>query len=333
MKKEHETQSVPARAQSSRLRRFLRTETTMFFDPNAKPLAQIGDCERIIVETADSVCKLAKSDVHQGYHIDEVLDRVGGACPVTGPFFIEGAKPGDVIEVEIHRVDEWPQEGEGWTGIFAGFGGLTHEAFSLEAPLEPELMMVPYANGQAILSFQDRQISVPLNPFIGTMGVAPRWERRMTFSQSPEYLGDVDIPTMGPGSVVVLPVNVEGALLGLGDVHGAQGDGEITGVAIELEAEVELTIRVKSKDKAQFVKLPQVNTETIIGSVAGLYGTHIGDCSRTAYTDLVRRLVRYYGFDKKDAYVLVGQTGRLQIGNMIDPFYSVLAYINREFIH
>jgi len=331
-KKQKKTHIESSRVKTPDIRRFPRTATTMFFDPNSKPLAHIGDGERIIVETADSVCELAKSNVQQQYHIDEVLDEVGGACPVTGPFYIEGAKPGDVIEVEIHRVDEWPPKGEGWTGIFAGFGGLTHEAFSLETPLEPKLHMVPYVDGQATLSFRDRQITIPLNPFIGTMGVAPRWERRMTFSQSPEYLGDVDIPTMRAGSFVVLPVNVEGALLGLGDVHGAQGDGEITGVAIEVEAEVELTVRVKSKKKAKFAKLPQVNTETIIGSLAGLYGTHLGDCARAAYADLVQRLVLYYGFDLKDAYMLIGQTGRLQIGNMIDPFYSVLAYINREFI-
>jgi acetamidase/formamidase len=66
---------------TTRLRRFSRSETTLFFDPSADPIAEIDDGERIIVETADSLCGLAKAEAHHGFHIDEVLDRLGGACP------------------------------------------------------------------------------------------------------------------------------------------------------------------------------------------------------------------------------------------------------------
>lgn len=313
-------------------RRFSRVQTTLFFDPKAEPIAEVANGERFIVETADSVCGLVKAEVNRGFHIDEVLARVGGACPVTGPFAVRGARTTDVIEIEIHQVNPWPSEGEAWTGIFGGFGALTHEAYSLDRPLAPEIRLIPYRHGVAFFPRPSGPVEIRLQPFIGTMGVAPRWERRMSFSQSPEYLGDVDIPAIAPGSKVVLPVNVDGALFSLGDIHGAQGDGEITGAAIELEGEVELTVRVRPRDEVGYVSLPQVNTENYIGSIAGFHGVHLGDCARAAYTDLVRRLVRAYHFTEKEAYLLLGQVGRLQIGNMIDPFYSVLASIDRKFI-
>lgn len=154
----------------------------------------------------------------------------------------------------------------------------------------------------------------------------------MSFSQAPEYLGDVDQPGLTAGATLVLPVNVDGALLSLGDAHAAQGDGEITGVGIEIEARVEMTVRVSGRAESGFTGLPQLNTADAIGSIAGFQGVNLGDCARAAYTDLARRLITFHGFTKLEAYTLLGQAGRLQIGNMIDPFYSVLASVERQFV-
>ena len=315
---------------ASDVRRFPRTATTLFFDPLAEPLAEVDDGERIVVETADSLCGLARAEAPRGLHIDEVLERLGGACPVTGPFHVGGARPGDVLEVELHRVDPAPAAGEAWTGTFGGFGALQQEGYSLQPPLEPELRRVPYRDGIASFPCRSGAVAVPLRPFLGTVGVAPRRERRLSFSQSPEYLGDVDQPALTAGATLRLPVNVEGALVAFGDAHGAQGDGEITGAAVELEAEVELTMRVRSRDEAGFVALPQLDTAEAIGSLAGLQGASLTDCARTAYLDLVHRLVRGHGFSAADAYQLLGQVGRLRIGNMVDPFCSVLASVERR---
>ena len=123
------------------MRRFPRTATTLFFDPGAEPLDEVADGERIVVETADSLCGLAKArlaelggPVAPGLHIDQVLERLGGACPVTGPFHLAGARPGGVVEIELHRVDPAPAAGEAWTGVFGGFGALQHEGASLQPP-------------------------------------------------------------------------------------------------------------------------------------------------------------------------------------------------------
>jgi amidase len=169
-------------------------------------------------------------------------------------------------------------------------------------------------------------------PFLGTVGVAPRRERRLSLSQSPEYLGDVDQPAVTAGATLRLPVNVEGALVALGDAHGAQGDGEITGAAVEIEAEVELTLRARDREEAGFVALPQLDTAEAIGSLAGLHGADLTSCARAAYTDLVERLRRGHGFSRADAYHLLGQVGRLRVGNMLDPFFSVLATVERRYL-
>jgi acetamidase/formamidase len=314
------------------IRSFDRDRTTLFFDPDAEPIAELTDGERFVVRTADSICGLWRRIPPGGLHIDEVIEQLGGACPLTGPFAVEGAKRGTVLEVEIHRVDPDPAEGTAWNGVFHGFGALSTDVYGLQESVGSEVNQIPYANGVAHPRVGERELRIPMHPFLGTIGVAPPRERRMSFSQGPEYLGDVDQPGVTAGATLVLPVNVDGALLSLGDAHGAQGDGEITGVAIEIEAEVELTARVRGADEVVFAGLPQLNTPHAIGSVAGFHGVNLGDCARAAYTDLARRLVRGHGFSNLQAYELLGQVGRLQIGNMIDPFYSVVASVGREFL-
>jgi amidase len=234
--------------------------------------------------------------------------------------------------VEVHRVDPAPARGEGWTGVFGGFGALNHERYSLGAQAAPEIRVVPYADGVARFPCRGGHVEVPMRPFLGTVGVAPRYERRMTFSQSPEYLGDVDLPSLGAGATLVLAVNVDGALVAFGDVHGVQGAGEITGAALEIEAEVELTVRPREREEAGLLGLPQINTDAFIGSVAGYEGVPLADCARAAYVDLLARLERFHGYGRSEAYELLSIVGRLEVGNMIDPFYSVMASIERRYL-
>jgi len=314
------------------LRRVSRDQVSMFFDPRADAVVEMAAGERFVVETADSLCGLVKQEAPKGFAIDDVLARLGGACPVTGPVYIVGAVPGGVLEVHIDEVRPVPAAGEAWTGVFTGFGALSSDAFSIQEPLEPATTLVPYDSEAAMLAVSGRTARIPLRPFLGTVGVAPARERRLSFSQSPEYLGDVDLPDLTSGATLVLPVHAEGALLALGDAHAAQGDGEITGAAIEIEAEADLRCVPRGAEEAGFTGLPQLNTADSIGSIAGLQGNDLTDCARSAYRDLVLRLTRYYGFGQRDAYMLLGQVGRLRVGNMIDPFYSVLASIDRCFI-
>jgi len=313
------------------MRRVSRDSASLFFDPRAEPVIEVAAGERFVVETADSLCGLVKREAPKGFAIDDVIDRLGGACPVTGPVYVAGATAGGVIEVHIEDVRAVPVRGEAWTGVFAGFGALSSDAFSIQEPLEPVTTLVSYDTDAAVLDLGGRRARIPVRPFLGTVGVAPKRERRMSFSQSPEYLGDVDLPDLTGGATLVLPVHADGALLALGDAHAAQGDGEITGAAIEIEAEADLWCVPRDTEEAGFTGLPQLNTADSIGSIAGLQGNDLTECARAAYRDLVLRLTRYHGIGLREAYMLLGQVGRLRVGNMIDPFYSVLASIDRSY--
>ncbi|MGH3258442.1 MAG: acetamidase/formamidase family protein [Streptosporangiaceae bacterium] len=312
------------------MRRIRRDQTTLFFDARAEPVMEIAPGERIIVETADSLCGLVKQEAPKGFAIDDIVDRLEGACPVTGPIYVTGANPGSVLEVHIERVSPAPSAGQAWTGVFQGFGALSHDQYSIQDPLEPATTLVGYDARTARLDLGPKLAEIPISPFLGTIGVAPKRERRMSFSQSPEYLGDVDLPDVTGGATLILPVHAPGGLLALGDAHAAQGDGEITGAAIEIEADVELYCATRDADEVGFAGLPQLNTAAVIGSIAGMQGNDLTDCARAAYRDLILRLTRYHGIPKREAYMLLGQAGRLRVGNMIDPFYSVLATIERR---
>ena len=314
------------------MRRVRREQISLFFDPRAEPVIEVTAGERFVVETADSLCGLVKRAAPKGFAIDEVLATLGGACPVTGPVYVAGAEPGGVLEVHIDAVRPSPRTGQAWTGVFAGFGALSSDGFSIQAPLDPVSLLVPYDEDAASMDIGGRTARIPMRPFLGTVGVAPASERRLSFSQSPEYLGDVDQPDVTDGATLVLPVHADGALLALGDAHAAQGDGEITGAAIEIEAEAELRCVPKQAEEAGFTGLPQLNTALSIGSVAGFQGNDLTACARAAYRDLLLRMTRHYGFSRLDAYMLLGQVGKLRVGNMIDPYYSVLAAIDRSYI-
>ncbi len=258
------------------MRTVSRRQTTMYFDPAAEPAAVIAPGERVVVQTTDSLCGLVKQAAPAGFGIDDVVRRLGGACPVTGPLYVTGAEPGGVLSVHIERVTPVPRAGQGWTGVFQGFGALTHERYSIQQPVEPVTALVDYDGEAALLDLGSRVARIPLHPFVGTIGVAPPLERRMSFSQSPEYLGDVDLPGVTAGATLVLPVHVPGALLALGDAHAAQGDGEITGAAIEIEADVELSCEPAGAEQAGFAGLPQLNTAAAIAAAGRVHAARPG---------------------------------------------------------
>lgn len=312
---------------------FPRTATHMFFDPDMEPIGSVRPGETFLVETADALCSLIKSERDVFNNFQEVFDRLGGGCPVTGPLYIEGARPHDCIAVTIEEIVPAPRTNTGWTTLIPGWGALNHDmGYSLQDSLPPRTTLCHLHDGIITMHIDGHETHLASEPFLGTVGVAPLRERRMSLSQSPEYLGDVDVRSLGPGSTLILPANVEGALLSMGDAHAAQGEGEITGVAVEVEADVTLHVDVLPRDDAQFGRFPMLETEEWIGVIVGMLGVPTTSCIRAGYVDLCHRLQRYHGYSREGAYTLLGQVGRVQIGNMIDPFYSCLIRVNREYL-
>src|SRR5689334_1074153 len=153
--------------------------------------------------------------------------------PVSGPIFVRGARPGDVLAVEIRELTspDW-----GWTAIIPGFGLLADEF------PDPWLRISDVA-GDSVY-FSDR-ITLPFRPFPGTLGVAPAEPGTHSIVPPSRWGGNMDTKHLNPGTTLYLPVGVEGALFSLGDTHAAQGDGEVCGTAIETAMEVTLRLTVR----------------------------------------------------------------------------------------
>lgn len=153
--------------------------------------------------------------------------------PVHGPVFVEGASPGDTLQVDIVEVKPaaW-----GWTAIFPGFGLLAEE-FDTAA-----LKIWEFEAGSARFS---ERIVIPLDPFCGEMGVAPRAEGSFSTIPPGFHGGNIDTRHLTAGSTLFLPVGTEGALFSLGDGHAAQGDGEVCGTAIETPMDVTARLSVR----------------------------------------------------------------------------------------
>jgi amidase len=307
-----------------------RDRFQMHFDPTIEPVATVPSGSTVVFEAEDSHCGAIRSDERNFTDNDAIFEEFGGLNPVTGPLFVEGAEPGGALTVDILDIRVAPVWGKAYSSRTPE--GALEPPYTLRPSLEPRTRIFELEDGALVYPSNKGPIKLPLKPMVGTIGVAPQYERRMSFAQGADFLGNVDVPDLGIGASVVLPVHHPGALLSLGDSHGRQGDGEISGGGIEIQADVEVRVTASSREEAGFAELPQLNTEDWIGSIASFGGVTLGDNVRAAYVDLVKRLQRYHGFELLDAYELLGHVGTVQVGTMNDPEYSALARVERRYL-
>lgn len=248
------------------------------------------------------------------------FDRVDQVC---GPVHVEGAEPGDTLQVEL--LDFTPGDW-GWTAAIPGFGLLTEEF------PDAALRITRLASGVAEFL---PGVRIPLAPFCGELGVAPAGEPRSTIPPT-ELGGNMDTRHLTAGSTLWLPIAVPGALFSLGDGHAAQGDGEVCGTAIEtpMQATVRLTIRRDIR-----VTAPEFRTAGPLGistNTAGWYAADgVGPDLMTAARDATRRLIdrlgNEHGLAAIDAYLLMSVAGDLRISEIVDqPNWIVTAYCPRS---
>lgn len=253
--------------------------------------------------------------------------------PLTGPFYIEGAEPGDTLNIDIKKIKL--TRDSAWSRVASHFGGLTEEApgrrLLYNDPLpgkryEWSLNLNEMTGTTDLPGSQKRSPVIPLHPFIGSIGVAPRYGR-VEMSLTPgEFGGNMDCPDVKEGATLQLPVSVRGGLLVFGDIHAAQGDGELCGVALETSAEITLNIDVIKK---------QIDWPRIIDSkwimVAGS-SRPLMEAYKIAHVEMVKWLSDEYGYDKWDALQLLSQVGRVRIANTVDPNYTVAAKFPTKYL-
>ncbi len=303
------------------MQRLARDTNSFYFDPDAAPALTIASGDTVVVETQDAHCGTITGPDVVYKTLDEVMERIGGANPVTGPIAIDGVSPGDLLAIEVLDVVGAPER---------GYGYMTTTP-TLDPSFEAETTICHRRGDVVEIPTHRGPVRVPYRPFVGTLGVAPAGEAVQAFLQRDDMLGNVDLPELCAGCTVVLRANVPGGMVSLGDAHLAQGDAEIHRSAIETQADVTIRITNLGADAVTYQRLPQINTSERLGSVAPGPG-HLEDLVRAAYDDLAARLRDEYGFTLPEAYRVLGAVGTVRIGQVVPPVYSALAMIERRFL-
>ncbi len=233
--------------------------------------------------------------------------------PVSGPVFVKGAKPGDVLEVEIL---EFIPQNWGWTAIIPGFG-LLQEEFP-----EPWLRISAVDRDRARVLWADG-ITLPYRPFPGTIGVAPAEPGEHSIVPPSRFGGNIDVKHLRPGTTLWLPVGVEGALFSIGDTHATQGDGEVCGTAIETAMDVilRLSIRDDFSIETPHYRLPRgalAATEQSAFHVATGVAPDLHAATRQAVHESMDFLCARHGLDREEAYALCSVAGDLRIHEVVD---------------
>jgi len=253
--------------------------------------------------------------------------------PLTGPFYVEGAEPGDTLTVEIQRITL--TRPSAWSANASNFGGLTEETPGRRLLLNDPIPRTRYEwaldreNNTATINFPGSRFKnpvIPLHPFIGSIGVAPRYGR-VEMSLTPgEYGGNMDSPEVCVGSTLHLPVSWKGGLLVFGDIHAAQGDGELCGVALETSSELQLKVGL-IKEQIEWPRVINDDWIMVAGSSRPLMEAY-----KIAHFELIKWLITDYGYDRWDALQMLSQVGRCTIANTVDPNYTVVAKFPRKYL-
>ncbi|WP_426509700.1 acetamidase/formamidase family protein [Dactylosporangium sp. McL0621] len=249
--------------------------------------------------------------------------------PVSGPFFVEGAEPGDTLA--LHFVSLEPARDWAVSSTFPHFGALTSTSHTatLQPPLEERVWV--YELSKNIVRFSARNsdfvVDLPLDPMHGTVGVAPAaFEARMTITPD-AHGGNMDTPELRAGVTVYFGVNVDGALFALGDGHARQGHGEVSGVAVECAMRTTLVVELL---KGVPTPWPRLESDEFLMSTGS--ARPLEDAYRISQHDLVTWVGGLTGLDELDALQLVSQAGEAPVGNVCDTNYTMVAKVAKRYL-
>ena len=298
-----------------------RHQWHLAWDSSIPPIATIQSGEVVSFDLLDASCGQI---VH-----DSTVDAIAAldfsqVDQVNGPIFVEGAAPGDTLEVEF--LDLQPADW-GWTAIIPGFGLLADEF------TEPALKIWQLEGGADGWAEFAPGIRIPLAPFCGETGLAPGKPGALSTIPPYRHGGNMDTKHLTKGAHLYLPIEAEGALYSMGDGHAAQGDGEVCGTAIEtpMRATVRLTVR-----KDIQVQEPQFLTAGPLAAranTAAYYATDgIGpdlmEAARNAVRHMIDHLQRTCSLSRTDAYMLCSVAVDLKICEIVDaPHWLISAFL------
>jgi acetamidase/formamidase len=252
--------------------------------------------------------------------------------PQTGPFYVEGAEPGDTLAVHFRSIR--PRESRGVSTTVPLFGSLTATQLTpmLHQPLPEKTWVYEIDNAAGVVRYDALdsrfQVDLPLDPMHGTVGVAPALGEVRSALTPGDWGGNMDTPEMRAGTTCYLGVKVEGALFSLGDGHARQGEGETCGVAVECAMDTILVIDLlKGGSPTAWPRMEDDEFIMTTGSTRPLE-----DAFRIAHSELVGWVRELTGLSAMDAYQLVSQTALTPVANVVDTNYTVVAKMAKQYL-
>ncbi len=300
----------------------LRSQVHYGWSRDHPPVTTVASGAEVTLETVD-----ASGGQFSASSTAVAITRLDFATvnPATGPIYVEDAHPGDVLQVDLLELEpgSW-----GWTGQVPGFGLLADQF--------PDPWLHIWALEGPRTRFQDR-ISVPVEPFCGVIGLAPAEPGVHSVIPPRRVGGNMDIKQLRAGATVYLPVEVDGALLGIGDTHAAQGDGEVCGTAIECPMTVSVRVSLRRDLK---IDTPEYDVhlplERRSAAQAGYHAvTGVGPDLMQATRQSIERMIAYLGtargLDPQAAYALCSIAVDLKISEVVDaPNWIVSAFLPND---
>ncbi|SDF21288.1 amidase [Halorubrum xinjiangense] len=292
------------------------------FGPAMDPVYEAADGESLTIETVDSLNGEIQADSDL---LDEIPEEVNAA---TGPIAVAGASPGDLLAVEIEDVRVAEDRGRVLTA--PGFG-LRQDDPEIDHPATriTEVAGGGAADGDArggAIDFEG--IDVPIEPVIGTIGVATGGETISTLTPD-DHGGNLDTTDVTGGTTVYFPVFQEGAMLAMGDAKAAMADGEMCGTGAEIAVEIDATLSV-IEDPAVSPDRPLLDTGDAVKTVAS--AATLEEAVELANGDMLDLLAHHHGFSRTEAYLFSSLAGGLEISQVVDPQVTARNAVPSEYL-
>jgi acetamidase/formamidase len=314
-----------ASAEQPVLRYVPKHEELKYTFGGAAPVARIKPGTRIVSWTEDCY----DGAVTKPGQTPSKVQLPGHDNPQTGPFYVEGAEPGDTLAIRIEKLE--PARDHGISSSFPGFGALnsTDRTALLHADLPETVWFYEVDRAKKVLrtKSQDGKLSweVPLAPFLGCLGVSPAHGEARSTIVPDDWGGNMDCPEVRAGNTIYLGVRVPGALVSFGDGHFGMGDGEIIGTAVEGAMNVELTVDLIKGRETPWPRIENADWMMSVGA-----GRPLEDAARIAFKEMVRWVREKTGLSEMDAYQFVSQSAQTPIVQIVDPNYTVLVKIAKS---
>jgi amidase len=281
------------------------------------PVATVAPGTRLRIATELNIGEVLK---RHDEPFDASMVRFPYLNGATGPIAVEGATPAHALVCHIEEIELIPP---GFTALMPRAGPfvdwIRHRGFGVHA------RVVDVQDGHVIW---DERRRIPVAPMVGLVGTAPLIEAISTIDNG-RHGGNIDVQEVGPGTRIVLPVAVDGALFYLGDCHAVQGDGELCGLGA-IEIRTHTTVRLDLAPAPRGMRWPRIETASHIGALA--CARPLEDAFRLSVEELVTWMVEDFCFSAPDAVLLLGQVAEARCTQLANPKYTYITKIRKRYL-